>query len=273
MFFIASKVFWLLVRPEVIIAALVVLAAVLLIARRVRWGRRVAVLAAVAVISMSFFALWRPLMTPLENAYPVNPDMAEAPAGIIVLGGSELTDLTGVWGQPQVNSAGERFIEALALAHRFPEATVMFAGGNGSLRRERSGSEVAEALFLRVGLPPERLLFERDSRNTAENAAFLKAQLGDRQGPWVLITSAFHMPRSVATFCAAGWTDIVPWPVDHRTGGRTPGFSTNLEFLNIAVKEWIGMVAYRATGRAALPQNTPECLAAMPEPTILSSSE
>jgi len=86
---------------------------------------------------------------------------------------------------------------------------------------------------------------------------------GATSTPMLLVTSAFHMPRSMGVFCAAGWTDITPYPVDHRTGAFSArsgwAFAANLEDLNVGVKEWVGLLAYRLTGRThALLQ--PSCL-------------
>lgn len=96
---------------------------------------------------------------------------------------------------------------------------------------------------------------ERASRNTLENAEFSKALVAPKPGErWLLVTSAFHMPRSVGLFRKAGF-DVEPYPVDWRVGGPGDLFA----FTNIAVdglgrtdlglREWIGLLAYRATGK------------------------
>ncbi|MEM1388036.1 MAG: YdcF family protein [Pseudomonadota bacterium] len=263
-FFIASKVFWAMVQPEAILCAIIIAAAVLLRTPWYRWGRRFALLAALCVLALSFLPVWRPLLVPLENVYPANPDLPQSVAGIIVLGGAEVADMTSVWQQPAVNEAGERFLEAMALARRFPDAKLIFTGGSGALRPDRSGAEVAQQIFEAAGFTGERTVYERRSRNTDENARFLHDMIGAEPGPWVLITSAFHIHRSVATFCAAGWREIIPYPVDFRSGGRAQGFATNLNYLGRASKEWIGLLAYRMTGRALLPRYAPGCLLETP---------
>lgn len=108
-------------------------------------------------------------------------------------------------------------------------------------------------------------MIEDQARNTAENASLTRALLAaqgadgavDPDGgdaPWILVTSAFHMPRAMASFKAAGWQDLTPWPTDFRGGvfrariGWHP--ARNLDELNTAVKEWGGILAYRLTGRA-----------------------
>ncbi|EFG2886070.1 YdcF family protein, partial [Escherichia coli] len=70
----------------------------------------------------------------------------------------------------------------------------------------------------------------------------------------LLVTSAFHMPRSVLLFRKAGF-EVVPWPADYRsTGEDGPGLTGHniihtMQTTGVALKEWIGLVAYRLTGR------------------------
>ena len=82
---------------------------------------------------------------------------------------------------------------------------------------------------------------------------------------WVLVTSAFHMRRAVASFCAAGWKNIVPWPTDYRTGGFADrigwNFAQNLNELNLGVREWTGLAAYSLTSRTSDAIEISDCLA------------
>jgi len=112
-----------------------------------------------------------------------------------------------------------------------------------------------EDIFLDAGLAPERLILEPASRTTAENAsASLAVRPDEREGEWLLVTSGFHMPRAIETFCAAGWTDLTAWPTDFRSdpapGGITWGFLDRLSKLDLAMKEYVGLLAYRLTGRS-----------------------
>ena len=111
-----------------------------------------------------------------------------------------------------------------------------------------------------MGVAPDRLILESDARDTYENAVYLKAELGklDLLGPgkrWVLITSAYHMPRAMASFRQAGF-DVEPWPVDYRTRGRadlTRPFdkvSEGLRRVDVATREWVGLFAYWLAGRS-----------------------
>ncbi len=192
---------------------------------------------------------------PLEDRFP-RP--AEAPArvdGIVVLGGAVEQDLTEARGIPALNGAAERMTEPVVLMRRYPEARLVFTGGQGALLHGGlTEADVAREFWAGMGVPPERMLFETAARNTHENAVLTRALAGPRPGEtWLLITSASHMPRSVGVFRRAGWR-VVPWPVNYRTGhGLNVWYNASLpvrlgEF-EWGTREWIGMVAYRLLGR------------------------
>lgn len=256
-FFILSKLVGALLRAESWIILL------LLVGVFARWrGRnRLAGVASglgiVLLFGLTALPLGDILLRPIEASYPVAPPLDRVD-GIIVLGGAEQAGLAQEWGLPQTNEAGERFVEAAALARLFPGAKVVFTGGSGALRdlgqTDLPQAGMAERLFLSLGLSPDRLLFEPTSRNTAENARNSYALIRPQPDEvWVLVTSAFHMRRAISSFRSAGWQNLVPWPVDHRAGGLRGGIgwdlARNLRLFNTATKEIIGLMAYNFTGR------------------------
>lgn len=134
----------------------------------------------------------------------------------------------------------------------------MFSGGSGRLRNTVLGQpeipSVAVDFFVSLGIDPGRITWEDQSRNTTENARFAYKVAAPASGEtWVVVTSAFHMRRALASFDAAGWDAVIPYPVDYRTGRFSDGIgwnlAGNLEVLNIAIKEWVGRLAYRLTRR------------------------
>jgi uncharacterized SAM-binding protein YcdF (DUF218 family) len=146
----------------------------------------------------------------------------------------------------------------VALALRFPEARLMFTGGSGALGdlgREGPNADLARRFFESLGVAPDRIILETRSRNTAENAEMSLAIADPQPGEvWVLVTSAWHMPRAMDSFAKAGWPTLVAWPVDHRglvlsAEGFRWNLAENLMVLNIATKEWVGRIAYAVTGR------------------------
>jgi uncharacterized SAM-binding protein YcdF (DUF218 family) len=78
--------------------------------------------------------------------------------------------------------------------------------------------------------------------------------LASRLQTQALIASAFHMPCAVAVFHRAGWTGITPAPVDFRSGGLVQRrlswrLDQNLQYVNVAVKEYVGILAYWVAGK------------------------
>lgn len=255
LFFIASKVIWGVLRPD----AWIVMGTGLTLLALWRGWRGVAGGAAAFsfgfVLLVAVVPIGDALMRPLEEQYPGTPQLNNI-TGIIVLGGGEDAGLSAWRNQVVLGAGAERFSGTMALARQYPQARVIFTGGSGALRDlgdvHGGSAAVAERFFMEQGLAAERLTLERASRNTAENARLTYDLIAPEPSEtWVLVTSAFHMPRSVASFEAAGWQGIIPWPVDYRAGTLRGGIGwdlgRNLEVLNTAVREYIGLLAYRIT--------------------------
>lgn len=175
---------------------------------------------------------------------------------MIVLGGAFETEVTTARGGMDLNQAGDRFVEALRLAIRYPEAKILVSGGDGSLSGIYEGDAAASTRFFEAfGISRDRLIAETTSRNTDENAQNSRELLASNDlGQCLLITSAFHMPRSVGLFRKAG-VEVTPWPVDYRTAGNISFAldftqpTLNSQQMSTAVREWVGLVAYRLMGR------------------------
>ena len=256
-FFLLAKLVGALIRVEtwiVIALALIVLAQLL---QRRRLALALSASTLLTLLTLGILPLGDLLLQPIERAYPANPTLTRVD-GIIVLGGGEAARVAAFWRQTQVNEAGDRYVAALALARRFPRSQVLFTGGSGALR-DLLGPGSAEAtmaaeVFREQGIAPDRLLLEGQARNTAENARLSLALAAPAPGEvWVLVTSAFHMPRAMRSFEAAGWTGVVAYPVDYRTAAFRDGMgwdlAGNLAVLNTAIKEQVGQLGYRLTGR------------------------
>ena len=106
-----------------------------------------------------------------------------------------------------------------------------------------------------MGIASSRLLFERKSKNTWQNASYTKALLKSRRREnWLLVTSAYHMARSVGCFRKAG-INVTPWPVDYRTRGYSDIYrvfdvaTQGWRRMDVAVREWIGLMVYYLSGR------------------------
>lgn len=255
MFFVLSKIFWLLVQPLSLIFLLGLAGAVLVAWRRVRTGLAIGGLALVLLGASSFTTLGFLLINPLEERFARPAEMPTDVSTIVMLGGATVGRVSAVRGITELNDAGDRLMETLRLARLYPQAKVLISGGSGALEGEvLPEAEIAARLFVDMGLGRDRLLLEDQSRNTDENAELTRDMLGPVDGTVLLVTSAFHMPRSMGLFRKAGLT-VVAWPTDYRsTGQEGIGFDIVNPVLNfvttgVAVKEWIGLVAYAASGR------------------------
>ena len=271
MFFYASKIIGALVWPSSVIA-LLLLAGMLLLwgGRSLAWARRLLASGVGLLIVCGLSPLGNWMVLPLEQRFSRSP-LPQEIAGIIILGGFELPGISRARGELSLNEGAERLTEGILLALQRPQARVIFTGGDGSLiGRQRSAAEPIAAFLKAVGLSPERIVLEEQARTTQENAVLLARMLQPRPGErYVLVTSAFHMPRSVATFRHNGF-DVIPWPVDYRTRGSGAvweGFASipgGLERVDLAFKEWLGLVAYRVSGRTGALWPAAQPASAMP---------
>ena len=256
MFFTLSKLFWFVAQPINLIGILILLGIACAVLRWCRLGLFFAVCGFLVLAVGAWTSTGALLLHPLEDYFERPEPAPEAVAGIIVLGGGFEGGINLARGGYELNSGGDRFVEAAVLARRYPQARVVVTGGTGALLLQGEGDgDTAPRLLIALGVEPERLVLENRSRNTHENAVLTRAMVEPAEGEtWLLVTSAFHMPRSVALFRKAGF-DVVPWPTDYRTAGNeTVGLAQDnvadsLQNLTVALREWIGLVAYRLTGR------------------------
>jgi len=163
----------------------------------------------------------------------------------IVLGGfsSELATGAGFF-----NGSADRFIQALKLFQNGKVKHILVTGGNGSLFPDsfREGDWVKTQL-LEFNVPDSCIMIEDQSRNTIENAAFSKQKLDSAhiKGPYVLITSAFHMRRSLQIFRKTK-IEVTPFPCNYLAGDGYGGIGDfvpdpgALATWNIYIKEVIG---------------------------------
>lgn len=257
MFFVASKVLWTVTAPANLLLLVLVAGCVLLWTSWRRTGRWLVTAVALAGLLLAMFPVGAALLLPLEDRFPPPPALPEHVHGIVILGGAIRPEVSESRGDVALNNHGERITVGVQLARRHPEARVVFTGGSARLW---SGRELKEATFAgpllsNLGVTPDRLVLESRSRNTHENAVNTKALVAP--GPdevWLLVTSAFHMPRSVGAFRAAGW-DVLPYPVDYQLAPPLRWWPPSLDVagsmstLNMAVHEWIGLAAYHLSGR------------------------
>jgi len=258
MFFVVSKLVWFLASPLHFL--LIVLGVGLIFSGRPIFGRSLgrplAIAAATGLALMAFSPLGALLLRPLEDRFPAQSSIMAPPKGIIVLGGALDERITVARGQTSLNDAAERMTAAAALARLYPHALLVFSGGSGSLIDDSvKEAETAHKIWSELGVPESQMMFEDQSRNTFENAVFTQKLVHpQKDDKWLLVTSAFHMPRSIGIFRALGMNPLA-FPVDYRTDGTgedlRPPSDGSLAVRNVetALREWVGLVAYRLTGK------------------------
>jgi uncharacterized SAM-binding protein YcdF (DUF218 family) len=258
MFFILSKIVGFFALPSDIAATLAALGVVLLFTRFRRAGRRLATLGVVLLLVAGLTPLGNALMLPLEERFPPWDASRGPPAGIIVLGGAVGPELSAARHTPDLNESAERITATAALARKYPAVRIVYSGGNARLVLT-GGIEADYAIDLleSLGVARTRVLAERQSRNTIENAEFSKQIAQPKPGErWLLVTSAYHMPRAIGVFRRAGFP-VEAYPVDWRTRGPIDlwlpfeSVTAGLRRTDTAVHEWIGLVAYWLTGRTS----------------------
>jgi uncharacterized SAM-binding protein YcdF (DUF218 family) len=256
LFFTVSKVIWFFATPSNLLPSVILLGTVVQLRKHTRrWGFALASGATLLLLvgGLSPLANW--VILPLEQRFPSSPIGDGRITGAIVLGGSVQAEDSFARSQLLMNEAGERVVVMADIARRHPEAKIVFAGGSGAFLEDDVAEAAAIARFSNtLGIARERILFEERSRTTRENALYTRELVRPEAGErWLLVTSAWHMPRAVGAFRKAGF-DITPCPVDYRTRGSADRWrpfssaSDGLRRLDLATKEWVGLVAYRLAG-------------------------
>jgi uncharacterized SAM-binding protein YcdF (DUF218 family) len=237
--------------------------------RNARFGRTLALAAILILVAAATLPIGMLLIAPLEDRFPPPPAYLPPPEGIIVLGGAIDDVASAARGETVFDEGGERLTEAVLLARRYPQARIVYAGGSASLTGRTSTEALrARNFMVAMGVAPERVTIEDKSRTTFENARLTAAIVHPQPSQaWIIVTSAFHMPRAMGVFEKAGFHSIA-YPVAFRTLGgecdppvafRMLGGecdprvifdpAKNLHVFQLALHEWIGLTAYWASGR------------------------
>jgi uncharacterized SAM-binding protein YcdF (DUF218 family) len=257
MFFPASKILGFFANPSDLVVAIGFLGFVLLATRWARAGTWLVASSFVALVALGLSPLGNMLMIPLEQRFPPWDATRGPPDGIVVLGGAISPDVSATRHEVVLNEAAERLTVVADLARRYPDARILFSGGTGELIAGEREAPFAFRLFETFGIAPDRILLEDRSRNTMENALHSKEIARPLPGQrWLLVTSAYHMPRAIGVFRKVGFA-VEPYPVDWRTRGAQDALrpftsvGDGLRRVDTAVREWVGLAVYWITGRSS----------------------
>jgi uncharacterized SAM-binding protein YcdF (DUF218 family) len=258
MFFYLSKILGFFALPSNVLIVLGLAGAAVAVLRGGRAGGKLIVASLILLAIFGFSPLANGLILPLEQRFPPWDAGRGPPTGMVVLGGAFDTVVSDTRYDLPLNEAAERMTASAALARKYPQARIIFTGGTGTLLYGGpTEGELARRFYASLGIAADRITIEEESRNTAENAVLTRPLADPKPGErWLLVTSAYHMPRAIGAFRRVGFM-VEAYPVDYRTRGVEdlarpfPSLGEGLRRGDTAVREWIGLLMYRLAGRTS----------------------
>ncbi len=262
MFVFLSKLLPILIYPLALSCFILILALILRSRERLRNTLIIGAVILLWLAGNRWVAL--SLARSLEWQYLPQTNLPQADA-IVLLGGSTEPAL---YPRPQVevNSAADRVLYAATLYHEGKAPAILLSGGSIDWQPESTGSpaEQMDELMDMLGVPADALWLDTKSLNTYENAVYSAEILREKGiNRVLLVTSAMHMPRSVALFKKQG-LEVIPAPADYTVTqeGWNNLFSdspetniisffpnaSSLSLTTNVLKEYIGMLIYRLRG-------------------------
>lgn len=255
LFFIVSKLAWSVLSPSALFVWLILLALVLLCRGCLQAAKILLIIMTFIGFTVMAYPLGDVLLEKLEKRFTLPATLPEQIDGIIMLGGGEQLKTSLSWHAPQTGEAGERYLATAMLARYYPQTPLWVSGGSNLLQMS-AHEEVADIhrqLLMMAGVPTSQIHIEQNSRNTFENIQNLQQVLPDPDGQYLLVTSAYHMPRSIGIARKLGLT-VIAYPVDYRSqrgAFRQWDFALfeHLQTLEPAIREWLGLTVYFMTGK------------------------
>jgi uncharacterized SAM-binding protein YcdF (DUF218 family) len=252
--YIFGKLVWAVLQPGNLLLLCLIAGIVMLLFARRRRGEVLIVLSALGFLLLALAPIGPALVLTLEQRFSRPAVLPERIDGILVLGGAVDPRLSQSYGETVFNSSVGRVLAGIALARHHPEAKLALIGGEGELfPAGYAEARAMESFALEEGIASARIILEERSRSTHENAVYAKEMIRPQSGEtWMLVTSAFHMPRAIASFGGVGWP-VIPYPADYKVDPQT-GLRANFSLLDglgaitLAGKEWAGLIGYRLMG-------------------------
>lgn len=266
LFFVFSKIVQFCIEPLNWVIFFVVLSLLFLSLRKLHLCKRLLLLALADLLLVGWLPTSEVFLRVLEDAAPKVNLVQKSEndfGGIIILGGAiEGGEIALDRGEVSIHSAAERVTKAFELIRRYPDLPLIVSGFSDRLfLKGPSEADAFKLLISEQGLSDKFVYYENQSRNTYENGLLIKPMIlelgvnsaNDAQKPWLLITSASHMYRSVRVFQKQG-IEVTPVPVDYQTSHHLRWGRFDLEDgaqnWNRFMHELVGLLAYLITGKA-----------------------
>jgi uncharacterized SAM-binding protein YcdF (DUF218 family) len=261
-FFILSKTVQFCIEPLNWVIIFIFFGLLFLGLRKPHLCKRFLVLALLDLLIVGWLPTSEIFLRPLENAISkidIGKLSADEIGGIIILGGAiEGGEIAVDRGEISIYSSAERVTKAFELIRKYPDVPFIFTGFSGRITpRGVSEADAFKQLIQEQGLAGRDGYYENQSRNTYENVILIKPMIAEIEKgrpakPWLLVTSASHMYRSVQIFQKQG-LNVIPIPVDYQTANSLQWTAFDLvdgaQNWNKLAHEIIGLFAYWITGK------------------------
>lgn len=239
---------WWIINIDQLFILFLLFGGILLIFNRRRWGKRLITWGCVGFLFFAIIPIGLWSFEALENRFPNENTIPSTAKGMILLGGSFDPWVTPARGVTAYNLAAGNFIRFIQLAKEHPHLQLVYTGNAFE-------TETAKKEFKAFGIDPSTVHFAEPAKDTRENALRAKELLNPNpQDQWVLVASAYHIPRAVGLFRKVGF-NVIPYPVDYHTPGNYEpaffiGLKLNLDAWQVSSREWLGMLANYLMGRS-----------------------
>ena len=254
MFFYLSKLFWIFFNPINLLVILLLIGIFFQLIKK-KIYKKIYQINLILFFLIVFFPTGTYLLWKLENTYPKQEIANIDIDGVLILGAGIDEFMTYEYKQMILNDRIERITESAKIIKKFPNAKIIYSGGNGTFSKPKLKSdEVANIFYKQLGVNTDRIIFENKSRNTYENILFSKQIAKPQEDEkWLLVTSAFHMKRAILISKKQKWK-FIPYPVDFKQSKKISlkpsiHFFSNFTSFQKAFHEWLGLFSYYLMGR------------------------
>ena len=230
--FMLKKMLSVMLMPFSIGVIISIIALIFLYFDKVKQAKRYLTLSIVWMLLMSWAPLSNLFLKPLESTHIKLETIPKGIEYILLLGGDR----------------EKRAWEALRLYNKIPHVKIITSGY--SLYDNLTDANKTAQLLIDSGIPSNKILMQEEAKTTFEEALWMKKRVGDK--PFILVTSAYHMPRAYALFKKVGLNPIAS-PTDFSHPEETSMLSmlksNHLLDNEHAWHEYLGLLVYKLQGK------------------------
>ncbi len=243
-----STLVWSVLQPSNFLFLILLAAALAALLGRYRATRWLVLAAAAGFVLVTFLPLGQWLTRGIESRFPAITELPPDVAGVVALTGGIDAGIVTDPDQLALNEAAERVTTLIELGRRYPQARLIHAG---TLGPNGLPVDAFREFARKQGFDPARIEIETRSSSTEDDVRMAKELAQPKPGErWILVTSAFAMPRAVGLMRKQGWA-VTPFPVDYRAPppdaigisqvALQPNVSQRFKELDLAAKELFGL--------------------------------